>query len=271
MAGTKPTRRVQAPRQRTGRSPRKQNQGGAHTRFQWSTRRIYVAALAGAGLLATALIVASVLSGGGGGGNAGTKTSATVVGGAATKQLLAGVPQHGTTLGSPTSPFKLVEYADLQCPYCGIWARDVLPAVVRAYVRPGNVRIQFRGMTFVGADSKVALETALGAASQNRFWNVADLLYRNQGTENTGWLTDPLVRGILRAVPGLTSSRVLAERGGAAVAAQVTASARLAALAGVNSTPTFEFGPSGGPLQRLQISVLDVSAFTAALDAAMNG
>jgi protein-disulfide isomerase len=236
---------------------------------RFSSRRRLIIALAAAAVLAAALIGAGLLTGGGGKGGAGS--GGAVVGGAATAKLLAGIPQQGTTLGSPNAPYTLAEYADLQCPYCGVWARDVLPAVVRDYVRPGNVKIEFRGLAFVGSDSLTALETALGAVSQNRFWNVLDLLFRNQGSENTGWVTDSLVRSVLRAVPGLDAAQVLAERDGSAVTARVSSAAQLAALAAVNSTPTFELGLTGGSLQRLDFGSLDVSSFTAALDAAMSG
>jgi hypothetical protein len=48
-----------------------------------------------------------------------------VVAVAGTAELLAGIPQRGNVLGSPTAPVRLVEYADLQCPYCALYARDV--------------------------------------------------------------------------------------------------------------------------------------------------
>ena len=136
-----------------------------------------------------------------------------------TAALLRGIPQHGTVLGSPNAPVKLVEYADLQCVYCGVWARDVFPTLVRRYVRTGKVQLEFRGLAFVGADSETALRTALAASEQNKLWNVVELLYRNQGAENSGWVNDGFVKAALAAIPGLDASRVLAARDGAAVTA----------------------------------------------------
>src|SRR5215213_761101 len=55
-------------------------------------------------------------------------------------KLLAGIPQSSTLLGRPTAPVTLVEYADLQCPFCREFATETVPVLVREYVRTGKVR-----------------------------------------------------------------------------------------------------------------------------------
>ncbi len=227
-----------------------------------STRTLYVGAFGVAVALAAVFVGASLLTG----RTTKATPTASITGGRATTALLAGIPQHGTILGSPTAPVKLVEYADLQCPYCGEWARNVLPALLREYVRPGKLQIEFRGLDFVGPDSAVALRTALGASAQNRVWNIVDLLYRNQGTENTGWVTDSLLRAVLAGVPGLDANRVLAARDGAQVAAQVQDAANKAGSAGIRGTPSFAVGRTGGQLQPLTLTALDVGAFRGPLN-----
>jgi protein-disulfide isomerase len=195
--------------------------------------------------------------------------SGTVQGASETAALLAGIPQRGTRLGSPDAPVTLVEYADLQCPYCAEWAQKVLPVIVRDYVRPEKVQLEFRGLAFIGPDSTVALRTVLAAAAQNRLWNTLDLIYRNQGTENTGWLTDPFVRRVLAAVPGLDVDRVLAERESAAITTRLNGMTRQAAAAEIASTPTFQVGRTGGALRALTVEYLDVSSFKGPLDKAL--
>jgi protein-disulfide isomerase len=68
----------------------------------------------------------------------------------AENSLFAGIQQHGIVLGSPNAPVTLVEFADLQCPYCGEFARNALPQIVRDYVRTGRVKVAFQGLAFLG-------------------------------------------------------------------------------------------------------------------------
>ena len=43
---------------------------------------------------------------------------------------------------------------------------------------------------------------AAAAAQQDRLWNFVDLLYLNQGEENTGYVTAGYLHRLLAAVPG---------------------------------------------------------------------
>lgn len=192
-----------------------------------------------------------------------------MVGVSETAALLGGIPQHGNVLGSPAAPVRLVEYADPQCPYCAVYARDVLPTLIRDYVRPGKVQLVFRGLWFLGPDSGTALRTAVAAGAQNRFWNVLELLYRNQGPENA-WVTDELLRAIV-AGAGADTARVFAARDGAPVAATIDAWAARAQADGVNGVPTFFFGRRGGTLEPLTLTAIAPPEFRAALDGALQG
>ena len=186
---------------------------------------------------------------------------------ASTAALLDGVPQRGNVLGSAAAPVQVVEYADLQCPYCALAAKDVLPTIIREYVRTGKVQIVFRGLAFLGPDSVTALRTATAAGSQNRMWNVVELLYRNQGAENA-WVTDELLRSVV-AASGASPARVFAARDGTAVASRIDGWQRQATTAGVNSVPAFFVGRRGGVLAALGAGVPPVSDFRAVLDRAL--
>jgi len=228
-------------------------------------KTIYILAFSGAAILAAVLIGGTVLL---------TRDSSkpaleggvTIQGAAAINNLLAGIPQQGNALGKPTAPVTLVEYADLQCPYCARVAVGDFPALVRDYVRTGRVRVIFNGLSFVGPDSLTALDTALAAGKQGRLWHVVQLLYANQGTENTGWVTEDLLRSVGKAVPGLDVDSMLAGRSATDVASARAAAQQSANTAGVRGTPTFAVGRTNGIL-----SVVDTQSVRGAIDSALAG
>jgi protein-disulfide isomerase len=137
---------------------------------------------------------------------------------------------------------------------------------VRDYVRTGRLRIEFRGLAFLGPESETGLRAALAAGEQGKLWHVVDLLYRNQGPENSGWLTDETLRQVGAAVPGLDVGRMLGRR--PAMTAKVAKAQASATAAGVNGTPSFEVGPTRGRLQRVEISSLDADALRSAIESA---
>lgn len=192
-----------------------------------------------------------------------------VRGGSSVAAMLRGLPQQGTALGRQKASVILLEFADLQCPFCAEWARTALPVLIRDYVRPGKVRIVFGGMHFIGPDSTTALRTALAAGAQHRFWNMLELLFLNQGRENTGWVTDPLLRAIGSGIPGLNANRMLRDRQSKAVDEQLAAADDLATRALVRSTPAFAVGRAGESLRIVHINALTADALRPALNAAL--
>jgi protein-disulfide isomerase len=229
-----------------------------------SRRRLALVAVAAGALAGGALAAALALSTGGT-----SKPAAAPVGATHVAAMLHGIEQSGTALGSGTAPVTLVEFADPQCPACGMWARQALPVIVRDYVRPGKVRIVFSGMHFVGPESETALRAALAAASQHRFWNVVELLYENQGAENTGWVSDSLLRSIGDAVPGLSTSKMLAGLQSATVTSLISQGDALAQQAGISSTPSFAVGKTGDTLRVVPITSLSAGGIRPQLDAAL--
>jgi protein-disulfide isomerase len=206
----------------------------------------------------SALVVVSVIGARSGEG------STVAVATAGRDPLLRGIAQDGIALGDPEAPVTVVEYADLQCPYCAQWSRDAFPAVVRDYVRTGRVRMEFRGLAFIGADSETALRAALAAGQQDRLWDVVHALFARQGHENAGWVTDELLRGL--AHTGLDADRMVGESRSQAVERELAAAARAARAAAVPGTPYFEAGPTGGELTPLHLDALDAETFGSELD-----
>jgi protein-disulfide isomerase len=185
---------------------------------------------------------------------------------AQTQELFAGIPSDGYALGDPTAPVTLVEFIDLQCPFCARFDRDVLPTLVRDYVRTGKVRLELRTMAFIGPDSVRAAGAVAGAAEQDRAWGFVDRFMHMQSEENSGYVSEDFLRDVAGGVPGLDAGRALASTAGGQAIARAD---REASAAGIASTPSFLVGRTGGALRPLQVESLETGRFTAALDEAL--
>jgi protein-disulfide isomerase len=186
------------------------------------------------------------------------------------QRLLQGIPQRGNVLGSRSAPVTLVEYVDLQCPFCQQFETQAMPALIGSYVRTGKVKIEARPIAFIGPDSQRGRAAAIAAGEQNKLFNFAQILYLNQGSENTGWLNDQMVTSTASSIPGLDVSRLLAGSNSDAVKAKAAAFDRQAVADNVRATPTILVGKSGGTLRPVALtSPSDEQSVASAINAAL--
>jgi protein-disulfide isomerase len=224
------------------------------------SRRTVVIAFGTAIAAAVVLVVAAVLLRNG--DSTPTATATPVVD-------LRGIPQAGSVLGSPSAKITLIEYADPQCPACRLYTESIFPTVVDEYVRTGKLATEFRGFPFIGDDSVTGYGYLLAAGRQDKLWNLAEALYRNQGAENSGWLTTDLVGRLAAEIPGLDVDRLLSDAQEPGIVEQASSAAAKASAAGIQGTPTFlvKIGDSRPYL----IQVASVDDMRAALDDALTG
>ena len=234
-------------------------------------RRRRLVTLLGVLAAAAVIVVVAVVVSGGGGDNASDrpqaaqKASGAIPGQKESAEMLAGIPQQGIYLGKANAPVRLVEFADLQCPYCREYSLQVLPQLVQDYVRTGKVRMEFRNLSFLGDDSVTAGRAASAAAQQNRLWNFVDVLYFNQGEENTGYVTDKFLDGIYKGA-GVDAAKAKSYADSAAAVDPLKAANTLAEQESVNSTPTVLVAKRGGALKKVEADPTDVGAYKSAID-----
>jgi len=161
-------------------------------------------------------------------------------------KLYSGIPQNGTTLGKSSAPVTIYLYEDFQCPVCGQFSRKTLPEVVNHSVRDGKVKVVSEPLTFIGSDSVPAARAALAAGEQDRYWPYAQLLFENQGEENSGYVTDEFLKSQAEDTPGLDVGAWSSDLKGSSVTKQLQAAQAKAQSAGVNATPTLIFSGPGG-------------------------
>jgi protein-disulfide isomerase len=146
--------------------------------------------------LAIIIVVVIIVVAGSGGGDKKGGESSNLSDVGEVNTLLTGIPQTATVLGKPGAPVKMFEYGDLQCPFCKENAETITPPIIEEAVRNGEASLTFRNFIIIGPDSVPAGEAALAAGAQGKAWNFIELWYRNQGEENSGYVTEKFIESI---------------------------------------------------------------------------
>lgn len=91
---------------------------------------------------------------------------------------------HLQPLGDPNAKVKIVEFADLRCPFCSQFHKEVGSKIIEDYVKTGKAVFYFRHFEFLGPASIVAGNASECANEQGKFWEMHDYLYENQPSES---------------------------------------------------------------------------------------
>jgi protein-disulfide isomerase len=242
MADSTDTRKE---RRATARAERDRAAEAAQARRQ----RLWI--LGGVLALAVAVVAVIAIAGSGGDDKPTAKKGEIIPGQIETNARFAGIPQRGIAVGNPKAPVTLVEFADLQCPFCRNYSTGVMPTIIDRYVRTGKVRMEFRNVSFIGNDSLRGAQMAGAASLQNKLWQYVDLFYLNQGEENSGYVTDEFLTRIGRAVRGLDVQKAMNDRSLPSVQRALTDAQTEWTVAGFSGTPAFLLGPTGGRLESM--------------------
>jgi protein-disulfide isomerase len=199
----------------------------------------YGSAAAFVAIAAVAVLIIVSQSGGGSSGS-GAEGASEV------QSELQGVPQRGTVLGDPKAKVSVVEFGDLQCPACKQFSDDTTQGLISGPVRDGDVKLEFRQYVIIGPDSKTAAEAALAAGEQNRYWNYIELFYRNQGLENSGYVTDDFLQSVAEGAGVPDIAKWNQDREDPKWDDVLSKSQSEAQALGFNSTPSFLVEGPGG-------------------------
>ncbi|MGD8863750.1 MAG: thioredoxin domain-containing protein [Myxococcales bacterium] len=132
--------------------------------------------------------------------------------------------------GAPMAPVTLVEFSDFQCPFCGA-AFPELERIVRQF--EGKVKLVFKHFPLGSHPRAIpAARAAEAAGKQGRFWEMHDMLFRNQRQ-----LEDADLLRYAEAL-GLDMEKFQADMASPEVQARVEADRAEGEKAGVDGTPS---------------------------------
>lgn len=154
----------------------------------------------------------------------------------------AGIPlvnEEDYILGDPNAPITIIEYSDIECPFCSRF-HPLANQAVSEY--PSQVRWVFRHfpLSFHAEAEPAALATEC-AGEQGKFYEFIDIMYENQDD-----LGDDLYTRTAANL-GLKASQFKDCYESQKYLAKIRAQAQGGAAAGVEGTPgSFVIGPDGG-------------------------
>jgi protein-disulfide isomerase len=98
----------------------------------------------------------------------------------------------GPDLGKRDAPVTVVEFSDYQCPFCARHFAQTFRAIKSEYIDTGKVRYVFRDFPLesIHPQARKAAEAAHCAGAQGKYWEMHDMLFRNQGALMTDNLKD---------------------------------------------------------------------------------
>lgn len=159
---------------------------------------------------------------------------------------------NGTNMGNPNAPVKVEIYSDFQCPYCKDFADTYEERLITDLVSTGKVYLTYIPFKVIGPESDTAAEAALCAADQNKFWEMHDILFANQGAENSGIYTERRVKAMAQLVQGLDINQLNSCLSSNKYTNQLAQNEVKGTQIGVDSTPSFTV--NGKLLKNVQLA-----------------
>ncbi len=138
----------------------------------------------------------------------------------------------GPAQGPEAAKVTIIEFSDFQCPYCG---REipVVERVLKEYA--GKVRLVFRHFPLeFHAQAEKAAEASLCANDQGKFWNLHDLMFKNQETLQVDKLKE-----YAKGIAGVDAAKFDKCLDSGEKKATVEGDQKAGSEAGVNGTPAF--------------------------------
>ncbi len=174
-------------------------------------------------------------------------------------------------VGNPDAPIKLEEYSDFQCPYCGRFTKDTEAKLLETYIADGTVYFVYHTFgEFIGSESASSAEAAYCAGDQEKFWEMHDIIFANQGGENAGAFTDVRLKAFAEKV-GLDMTKFNSCYSGKNYSDLIFKDGKDGLAAGVKATPSFvmSYTVNGELKSKLIEGALPYDSFKQEFDAAL--
>lgn len=156
------------------------------------------------------------------------------------KVVVAGDPQGLAMCGSvpcpakgdPNAPVKMVEVSSFTCTHCAAYFLNTEPKIEEQYIQTGKVYYIAHPLGFEAQAQQVAA-AALCAHDQGKYWEYAEVLFKNQGR------FDPASLAQYAQQVGLDAQAFASCANSGKRLQDAKSASEMAMIAGVDATPSF--------------------------------
>jgi protein-disulfide isomerase len=129
----------------------------------------------------------------------------------------------------------LIEFADFECPFCGVYARETLPKIKQEFIDSGKVTYVFKHFPLaMHAAALPAAEVAACAGEQQRFWEMHDRLFADK--------SNLLMDAMMASAKTLQLDQQKLQTCLGSIKPRIERDTAEGRRLGIESTPTFLFG-----------------------------
>jgi protein-disulfide isomerase len=180
--------------------------------------------------------------------------------------------QNGSPfLGNMYAPITIIDFGDFQCYLCNRYVKYTEPSINQTYVQTGKVAIVFKHLPNRGLDSMGAALAAQCTNDQGKFWQFHNLLYNNQKSIDSGWVSKENLKNFASQIPRLDKELFNSCFDTEKYKSFIQNDISIASSFGFKETPSFIIENSDGTNVELLAGAQPFPSFQAILDKKISG
>ena len=174
-------------------------------------------------------------------------------------------------LGSISAPITVIDFSDFQCHLCARYVKATEPEINQTYIQTGKVNLVFKHLPNRGSDSMGVAIAAQCTNDQGKFWQFHNLLYKNQGPIDSGWVNKDNLKEFASQLKGLDMQKFNSCFNSQKYKPFVESDLALAHSLGFTQTPSFIIVKSDGSNPQQLLGSQPFPEFKSVIDKELGG
>ena len=174
-------------------------------------------------------------------------------------------------LGFVSAPITVIDFSDFQCHLCARYVKATEPEINKTYIQTGKVNLVFKHLPNRGSDSMGVAIAAQCTNDQGKFWQFHNLLYKNQGPIDSGWVNKDNLKKFASQLKGLDMQKFNSCFNSQKYKPFVESDLALAHSLGFTQTPSFMIVKSDGSNPQQLLGPQPFPEFKSVIDKELGG